>query len=197
MSECCQLERIAALVAANPRVGATASCCREHVDDRGEFRVVDTPPDHSPVGGLLGRELSPSSVRPSARALPTRRGKAPGAARVRNQPQSAKRLYEARRARRHDQVARERDVRARTGGDAIHRRDHRHRQLLQGQYQRFVVALDRVAQIGALRARRHGPVREVLARAKSAARAAQHQHPRALSHARSSARAARPRACAR
>ena len=78
-----------------------------------------------------------------------------------------------------DDVAGERDVGARAGGDAVDRADDGQRQAAQRQHQRPIVALDRLAQVDRRIARRDGAIGQVLARAESASRTGQQQHARA------------------
>ena len=94
------------------------------------------------------------------------------------QAQLAERLDEARRSRRDDDVAGERQIGARAGGHAVDRADHGKRQRPQRQQQRLVVAFDRCAEIDRLAAGRHGTIAEILAGAEAAARAGQQQHAR-------------------
>ncbi len=104
---------------------------------------------------------------------PRQRPRPPG---VRDEPELRKRLHEARGARGDDQVAGKRDVGAGARRDPVDGRDHRHRQVLQREHQRLVVPLDRIAEVDRLAAGRHGPVAEILARAKSASGAAEDQY---------------------
>ena len=78
--------------------------------------------------------------------------------------------------RRDDEIACERDVRARAGSNAVDCGDHWHRQVTQREHQRLVVLVDRLAEIDALPARRDSAVAEILAGAKTAASASEHEH---------------------
>ena len=120
---------------------------------------------------------SPVSARPSARAWPTRRGKHPRAAAVRDQADRREALDELGRLRRDDDVAGERDVGAGARGDAVHPGDDRLRQARQRADQRVPALLDRLAEIDRL-ARRDRAVVEVLPGAEAAAGAGQHDHAR-------------------
>src|SRR6266705_2722377 len=97
-------------------------------------------------------------------------------ARVGNEPDLGKGLDEARRLGGDDDVAGECDVRAGTGGDAVHRADNRQRQMPQRQHERPVVALDRRAEIDRLRSGSHRAIAEILPGAEGAPGAGQQQY---------------------
>ena len=90
----------------------------------------------------------------------------------------AERFDEARRLRRNDDVACEREVGARAGGNAVHGADHRHRQRPQREDERLVVAVDRCAEIDRRLARGYRAIRQVLPGTESAAGAGDQQYAR-------------------
>ena len=100
------------------------------------------------------------------------------AARVGNQADLRERLDERCGARGNHQIARERDVRASAGGDAVDGTDDRERKCANAKNERLVVALDRRPEIDRRFARQHGAVGQVLARAKPPSGAGEQQHAR-------------------
>ena len=151
---------------------------REAVDHGGELRILDAAPDQPPGRRLLGRQLLAEERESEGPCRADESRQEPRAARVRNETQLGEGLHEARRARRHDEVTGERNVRTRTGSHAIDRGDHRQRQLAQRQHQRLVVFLDRFAEIGGTAAGSHRTIIEILPRTEAASSAGDHQHAR-------------------
>ncbi|MNS24824.1 hypothetical protein D3C72_567000 [compost metagenome] len=104
-------------------------------------------------------------------------GQGPGAAGIRDQADLAEGLDEAGRAGRQHQVAGQRDVGTGAGSHAVHRADHRQRQVAQGAHQRVVELVDRFAQVRHLGARGDVAIGQVLAGAETTAFGSQQQHP--------------------
>src|SRR5438034_2066069 len=91
------------------------------LDRRGEIGVIDAMPDKPPLRRLLAAELLAEHRQTDRAGAADQPRKKIRAARVRDEPDLAERLNEARRLRGDDDVAGERDVRAGAGGNAVHR----------------------------------------------------------------------------
>ena len=126
-------QRIAALVAASPRVGAAANCAASASTVAGNSASSTHRQIIPQAAACSAESFSPSSVRPSARALPTSRGRLQVPPESGTNPSRQNACTKLAERAAIDQIAGERDVRAGAGRDAVDRRDHRHRQLLQGQ----------------------------------------------------------------
>ena len=172
---------------------------RELRDDpvrgRRKLGIVDALPDESPGRRLLGGDPVAEqrhSHRPRGADQPRQEI---GAAGVGHEPELRERLDEARRPRGDHEIAGERDVGARAGGDAVDRADDRHRQRAQRQHQRLVVALDRRAEVDrrAARPTRRGRTRSCPAQKPRPAPVM--SSTRADASARTAPRASRTSAC--
>ncbi len=186
---------------AQHRLDAGKSACRaggeaggEGVHLRVEPVVVHGLPDQTPVRGAFRLQRLAGQGEAERAGLADQAGQRPGAAAVGDQADGGEALDEFRAFRRDDDVAGERDVRARAGRDAVHPGDDRHGQAHQSPDQRIVAKLHRLAEIDRL-ARRDGAVAQILPRAEAPARAGQHQAARVAELRR--ARPRPPRASAR
>ena len=165
-------------MATRPLVGACANCASS-ASTVGASSASSTHFQIRPQSAACCAEsLSPSSVSP----MRPRRADQPGqeirSARIGDEADLAERLDETRRFCRDHEIARQRDVRACAGGNAVDRAHHGHRQRPQRQHQRAIVGLDRRAQVHRRGSRRDGAIGEVLSRAEAAPRAGQQQHAR-------------------
>ena len=170
---------MAALVAANPHVARLIIAGRAHCHGGGRAGRPRRLPDQSPGGCALCRQFLPEQGQTERTRVTHQPRQDPGAPAIRNQPKLGECLHEARRARGQDEIAGERDLGAGARRHSVDRRNDGQRQLMQREDQRFVVPLDRIAQIDRRRAGRHGPIREILTGAKSAPRPGEHQDTRA------------------
>src|SRR5215831_11323995 len=150
----------------------------EAVHQRGKLRVLDASPDHAPACSLLGGELLPEKRETQSARGAYQARQEPGAARIGHEAELRERLHEARRARCHHEITGERNVGAGAGGHAVHRGDHRQRQLAKRQHQRLVVLLDRVREVGRAAIRGDRAVGKILPGTEAAPCAGDHQHPR-------------------
>jgi len=145
-----------------------------------EIGVIHATPDQPPVRCLLRGQLVTQHCESGGACIADQTWKEPGGTAIRYQSETAECLDKHRRARRNHDVAGERDAGARPRGNAIDRRDDRHRQVAQCEYQRLVVSLNGFPEIYAPAAGHDHAVAKVLPRAKSATRTGQHQHSRAV-----------------
>src|ERR1019366_4789600 len=138
-----------------------------------EHGVIDAFPDQADALGILGRELVAEQRQRQRLGPADQTRQQPGAAAIGDEADLREGLDEARRARRDDDVATEREVRAGPRGDAVDRRDDRYRHRSDTQGQRLVVALDGGADVGrratGFEVRRDDRVGEILPGAKAAA----------------------------
>ena len=151
---------------------------RERVDCLLEFVVFNAAPDQAPLRRLLCRQFVCQQCETHRARIADQSRQQPRAAGVRHQTQLAERLYEARRASRDHEVARQRDVRTCACSDAVDCSNHRHRQIAEREHQRLVVLVDRLAEVDALSARRDCTIAEILAGTESTTGPSEHEHSR-------------------
>ena len=144
--------------------------------DGRQLGVLDALPDEPPLRRLLRGELVAQERKAESAGVADQAGQEVRAAGVRHQTELAESLDEARRLGGDYEIAGECQVGARPCCDAVDRTDHGQRQRPQTQHQRFVVALDRRAEIHGRIAGSDGAVTEVLSGTEPAAGACQEQH---------------------
>ena len=113
---------------------------------RHQLAVVERFPNQSPCFRLVGaKRLGGEGKRACAGGTNESRQQ-PRAAAIGNEPDLGEGLDEARRARRQNDVAGERDVGAGAGGDAVDRGNDRKRQGAQLAHERIVIAVERTSE---------------------------------------------------